>query len=69
MLAQTGIRNAEQKKREFPYSIYQHLSKLAIEFRCYFLDFSVNNAFRIEISDAVILCACVFESDSSPYVF
>ena len=47
------------REKEFLDSIYQHLSKLTIEFRCHFIDISVY-AFPIEIPDAVILCDCLF---------
>ena len=53
VLAQAGIRNAEKERIS-----RQHLSKLTFEFTCYLIDISVN-AFPIEISDAVILCACL----------
>ena len=45
--------------KDFQDTSYQHLSKLTLEFRFHFIDFSVYNGFTIEISDAVVLCVCL----------
>ena len=58
MLAQAGIRNAEKKNFQTSFiNIYQNLP---LNFLGIILTtFQFNNAFLIEISDAVSVCACL----------